>query len=295
MKNKTNLYIHKGLYVSKFALVLVTVVTFVKVVLIPPQISDSLSPQTAKSTETERNYGDSGNLQPADYSEIVQKNPFAGKGFARGISSNTGMYETLSEELGLKLLGTISGSPRFARAIIEDIESSVADSYKINQEVKGAKIERILEDRIVLLHNGEEKVLWMESSNTDMTEALKSPPVNKSNTEKQGLENINNYLQNKISFRPNPDIMRQALRKANIEPYYEGEQVKGLKINNLEGISGFVPFGLRNGDVICKINKQRLTSKQKAYQILKKAKSASVMNIELSKEGKTRNMLLNLK
>jgi len=58
---------------------------------------------------------------------------------------------------------------------------------------------------------------------------------------------------------------------------------------------GAEDLGLKNGDIIRTVNGHRLTSKQKAYQIFKKARSQAAMNIELLRDNETKTLSFSLR
>jgi type II secretory pathway component PulC len=89
--------------------------------------------------------------------------------------------------------------------------------------------------------------------------------------------------------------VESTLGKAVIVPYVVKGQVEGLKITGLEGISSARDLGLKNGDIVCAVNGQRLTSKQKAFQIFKKARSQTAIDIELLRNGKSERLSLTLR
>ena len=80
------------------------------------------------------------------------------------------------------------------------------------------------------------------------------------------------------------------LKKAIIEPYIVDGEVEGLRITGLEDKSIAKALGLRNGDIIRRVNGHRLTNKQKAYQIFKKASSQPALDIELLRDNKTKKL-----
>jgi type II secretory pathway component PulC len=75
--------------------------------------------------------------------------------------------------------------------------------------------------------------------------------------------------------------MEAFLEKMEVIPYVEDGEEKGLCIAGLDNLNMAGYFGFENGDVIQTINGQILTSKQKAFQVLKKARSQSSLNFQL--------------
>jgi type II secretory pathway component PulC len=75
--------------------------------------------------------------------------------------------------------------------------------------------------------------------------------------------------------------MEAILEKIEVTPYVEDGEEKGLCIAGLGDMNMARYFGFENGDVIQTINGQMLTGKQKAFQVLKKARSQSSLNFQL--------------
>ena len=80
------------------------------------------------------------------------------------------------------------------------------------------------------------------------------------------------------------------MNNAAIEPYFVDGRMEGLQITGLENISIAKNLGLKNSDVIRAVNGHRLTNKQRAYQIFKKARSQPAIDIELLRDNKTKKL-----
>jgi len=72
------------------------------------------------------------------------------------------------------------------------------------------------------------------------------------------------------------------------------DRTEGLKITGLESFPMAQALGLQNGDVVQSVNGQQLTSKQKAFQVLMKAKTQSKIDFQLLRDGKSKNLSFNL-
>jgi type II secretion system protein C len=197
------------------------------------------------------------------------------------------------EELGIALLGTVAGSPEISRAIIKDLETNELSLYKIGDTVATAHIESIEKDVVVLLHQGQRKILKLgtrESKRQDIDSAQGALSRNAA----QGVE-TNPPAKSQSTVGDKLRDIEIMLTKAVIEPYTIDDQVEGLRITGLENIRGAEEIGLKNGDIIRTVNGHRLTSKQKAYQIFKKARSQEALNIELLRDNETKTLSFSLK
>jgi type II secretory pathway component PulC len=89
---------------------------------------------------------------------------------------------------------------------------------------------------------------------------------------------------------PQPSVVEQILTQTTLTPYTMDGQVQGIQIKGLDTIPLAGLLGLKDGDIIHVVNGQTLTSKQKAFQILKKAKSQRMLDIELLRDGQTKSL-----
>ncbi|MCX7959177.1 MAG: PDZ domain-containing protein, partial [Deltaproteobacteria bacterium] len=76
--------------------------------------------------------------------------------------------------------------------------------------------------------------------------------------------------------------------QARIVPNFEGGKANGFKIFNIKANSIYEKIGLKNGDVIQKINGFEINSPDKAFEVYQKLKDAKAINIDISRDG--RNM-----
>jgi type II secretion system protein C len=297
MKKNSELYVLKVFFTSKLTLALVLLFTVVRTVFLHDPVEKTLASVSAPAMNRIRvnktvNLPD---LSFADYAEIVERNPFGTSSQTTNTIKPASVEPVVSEELGLALFGTISGSPEVARAIIKILKTGVSDLYKIGQTVEGASIEGIGTDEIILSHNGKRKILRLsiaQPNNSNSTEIPSSKIINEmSNAMTTDLASQKAYTvaQTKIG------CVEVVLKKAVIEPHVVDGQVEGLKMTDLEDIEEAKELGFKNGDIIRSVNGQRLTSKQKAHQIFKKASSQAAINLELLRNDETKKISFDLR
>jgi len=284
--------IRKVLFISKLVLVLVLGYIVIRTVLLPKHKEKSSTPASALGGSAARTDEATGSpdLSFEDYAKIVERNPFGTSGKWTSTANFTGSRHSVSEELGLALSGTISGSPTLARAVIKDLKTGVLDLYEIDQTVADARIESIEKDAVVLVCDGQRKVLRLnigQSGSSNISQVALSQTTNKmSNVARADLptKKANTDTLTKIG------CVEAILNIAAIEPYSVDGQIEGLRISDLENISAVKKLGLKNSDVIRAVNGHRLTNKQRAYQIFKKARSQPAIDIELLRDNKTKKL-----
>jgi type II secretory pathway component PulC len=145
-----------------------------------------------------------------------------------------------------------------------------------------------------LLHKGRKIILRLNS--TEPVSAVN----NNQKTPKSNTAQNNNTLTtplDKPSIENLPTGIGRVealLDNAIIEPYSSDGQIQGLRLSGLQNVPFIEDFGLRNGDIIQFVNGQLLTSKQKAYQVFKKARTQPSINIELLRDGEIKELLFDL-
>jgi type II secretion system protein C len=288
------LYIRKVLIVIKLALVLLLCFVIVRTVIMPQHPAEIFTPTSVVGTENVSANGTENAVETSveDYSAIVERDIF-------GIADSSHMADksltdivarSAEEELGLALLGTVCGSAEVSRAIIQDTKTKMLNLYKTGQNVANARIKSIEENAVILLHNGQRKKLTLNrhgKHNENNTQAPSSQTIGESG---KAIKPVLSVKQSLAEVPTRTAHVVAMLTKAVIEPYAVNDQVEGLRITGLENIPMAKAFGLKDGDIIREVNGHRLTSKQKALQVFKKARSQPTMSLELLRDGETKEL-----
>ncbi len=307
------MYKHRALFIIKLALVLILGYVVITTVLMPQRTGEIFEPSSAVGTDNitavvrKDSIGEptsSLDTPVEDYSVIVEQDIFGSSRTNKFLLGDNGVGPLLSaeEELGIALLGTVAGSPEISRAIIKDLETNELSLYKTGDTVatphwKGsstAHIESIEKDVVVLLHQGQRKILELGTRESAARHDANNAQGTLSRNAAQAAE-TNPPAKSLTTAGAKLSDIEIMLTKAVIEPYTIDGQVEGLKITGLENMRGAEDLGLKNGDIIRVVNGHRLTSKQKAYQIFKKARSQETMNIELLRDNETKTLSFSLR
>jgi type II secretory pathway component PulC len=227
-------------------------------------------------------------LPSGNHGIIVERNIFGSSGL--NPANENPQRETLEAPFGvivvqLRLLATVAGDDQVACAVIENLKSKVQDIYKTGDIIEGARIERIDRNKIVLLCEEQSEVLNLCISRgaSDPVEKNEEPVMAEKQNTAPYIKAISSAKQaiNPKAYISKVQGMEAFLEKMEVTPYIEDGEEKGLCIAGLDDLNMAGYFGFENGDVIQTINGQMLTGKQKAYQVLKKARSQSSLDFQL--------------
>jgi len=297
-----NRHIFKVFMAVKTALGLLLLFVIIRILMMPKLPVDVPKPTFAHSTELEAEHSlhkQPENLQK-NYSAIIKRNLFMAadptlQAAATSQGSTSGADGRLADEtLGLTLLGTICGNPQLSRAIIKNNKSNTIDLYKAGDNIASASIESINIDSVVLRLNGNKKLLRLNTAPSANTSGL-TEPSQVGTVEQKNTHIDANALaqQSSAQAATRTDQIETVLRQANIEPYGIDGNVEGLIITGLDNLPAAMNFGLKNGDIIRAVNGQKLTSKQKAFQVFKKARTQPTINIELLRGDQLKRLSFN--
>jgi type II secretion system protein C len=226
---------------------------------------------------------------PSDYAAIIQRNLFTGNE-AVVPPSGTERSEMLdampsAEELGLVLVGTIAGVPAASRAIIQNTQNNTISPYRIGEVVASAAIESIQRDAVILRYQGRQLLLRQRPATKGQdTGATAKKQEAQSTTEPARTRGAIPPLSTQARY------VEEVFHKVAIEPYVKNNQAQGLRISGLEKVPLAEMFGFKNGDIIQSINGQQLISKQKAFQVLMKARTQSRVDVQLLRNGKNKDL-----
>ena len=176
----------------------------------------------------------------------------------------------------LRLLATVAGDDQVACAVIENVKSKEQSLYKAGDIIEGAKIESIDRNKIVLFYGEQREVLDVHMT----CKVLDSADKNVEPVMAQKQKTVGRDKNMKACVTQVPGMVA-SLEKMEVAPYIVNGEEKGLCIAGLDNSSMAGYFGFENGDIIQTLNGQMLNNKQKAYQVLKKAWSQSLLNFQL--------------
>lgn len=233
---------------------------------------------------------------------IIERNIFGSSG-QNSASENTDQRrkENLISVVNaqLRLLATVAGDEEVACAVIENVKTKIQDLYRTGDIIEGARIERIDRNKIILLKGVRREVLnlYVTEKIPDRIETSAGTVIAK----KPDASDVVNIISptereiNKKTFLAKVGGMEAILKKVEVAPYLENGQEKGVRITGLEDFSMARYVGFRNGDIIQNINGSTVTNRRKAFQILRKARSQTSLNIQLLRNQEQKRLSFEIK
>ncbi|MDT8271979.1 MAG: type II secretion system protein GspC [Desulfomonilia bacterium] len=185
-------------------------------------------------------------------------------------------------EMGLSLKGTITGPKEISRAIIE--EKNEQKSFKIGENVKGAKILAIYRNKVIMDVNGQEQMLIVEEPRSSLQASAPRRREARAPTRPAVPE--------QREERPSgmTDIMRnldQYIGKARVVPYFREGEPYGFRVSNVTDEALIYELGVRSGDIIKSVNGIPVRTPEDAFLMYQELQNESSVELELERQGQS--------
>ncbi len=233
---------------------------------------------------------------------IIKRNIFGSSGLSsakQDLEQVTKVNSISVLKAQLRLLATVAGDEEVACAVIENVKTKIQDLYRIGDIIEGTRIERIDRNKIVLVNEGQREVLHLYVTDGNSDRIVKSAePVIAQKPDAAEAVNVISPTEreiNKKAFLARVGGMEAIIKTVQIAPYVEDGQEKGVRITGLEGLSMARFVGFENGDIIQNINGSTVTNRRKAFQILRKARSQSSIDIQLLRGEQEKKLSFGIK
>jgi general secretion pathway protein C len=260
---------NKSLYTMALV-ALLTVSAYFLADTVDAMIGRSLSaaPRIASSLEQGRKV-----LEPrrelSDYNSILDRGLFGeGKGPSSGPSVEASNYT---------LIGTIEGES-FAGAVLED--STGQAFYRIHQKLPdGSQIAKVMRDKVTIQQPG--------GSMVDIVIVDDTKIVNTQSPSRAGVKKVSDskYMVDQREMLASTENMSQILTQARALPYMEQGKTVGFRISEIVPNSIYEKIGLKNGDVIEKVNSQAVDDPAKFFQLYQGLRTERYIAIDLIRNG----------
>ncbi|MCJ7775808.1 MAG: PDZ domain-containing protein, partial [Desulfobulbaceae bacterium] len=180
------------------------------------------------------------------------------------------------------LLGTVTGNEQNAFAVIEETDKRKQGLYKIGDSVQNATVKTILREKVVLRVGTKDEILTMEESAASRREKVRGPS--------KTAEGGNTITVSRKDIQSSLKDINKLMSEVRIRPHFKDGESDGLSVSRIKGGSVFSKLGLRNGDIVQKINGEPINSPDEVLALYEKLKSGSRVSLEVTRKGEPKTM-----
>ena len=207
--------------------------------------------------------------------------------------------------LKLKLWGVALHDNEDSYCIIEDESSRDKKQglFRVNEQVgeTGATVKAVEWDRVVLTRNGQDEILELQKSTTTSTASMAGGPI-------PGLPNAgrqrggaapaavphvadehiqvtgeNEYQIDRSEVDNALENMSQLFTQIRAVPHFEGGKSTGFRLFAIRSGSLFDKIGLKNGDIIQRINGNEMNDPSRALQLMQDLRNETDLAIDVTR------------
>ena len=192
-----------------------------------------------------------------------------------------------AEAKDFMLVGTLSGDPSFARAVLQVFGADEPIHEYATKEVIGIdKIILIERDYIVLKRNDVRIKLPVGMKMSEVVAQLATIQTTAPNKDDSGGNTVRKTLSRQEVNKVLKGNSSQIYKGASFGPILENDVIIGYKIHKVESDHFFYQLGARNGDIIKKVNGFELKDTERMFELWNSMKDATNVQIELERGGK---------
>jgi general secretion pathway protein C len=194
--------------------------------------------------------------------------------------------------LDIRLRGTAVRDEGDSFAVIEDRRKRKEDLYRIGDTILGeAKVLQIFENRVVIVREGKKEILELFGEKEQATGRRQEVASSKRSPSVPGGRRVpgsgvrrlgsNRWSISAEEIESAKSNMSQLMTQVRIVPNFTEGKPDGFKLLSIKRGSLFSRLGLRNGDIIRKINGVLLDNPQKAFEIYQELESGQSIDLDI--------------
>ncbi len=199
-------------------------------------------------------------------------------------------------ELNVRLIGTVVGTPETSFAIIDDPKTKKQELYQLDDIIQDvARITNIDRCKILVLREGREEVLECpEEDEKDRARTVRGTGVAKSPVS-DGSDSVrkvsdSEYLIDESEVENALNNINQLMTQIRVVPNFKDGQTNGFKVFAIKPKSIFSKIGLKNGDVIQRINDQEITTPDKAFSAFNVLRNEKSLSVDILRRGAKKSL-----
>jgi len=263
----------KLIVICNLGLLIVWALMITKLGLLPAHLKTALRPATLQAQQSQKIFEE----KPEDinHQSLADSDLFGPLKTSQSITDSPTPTLTLDH---LQLQGTVIGPEIATRAFIKNKATQTSQIYKLNDWIDDAQLIKVTRNQVILKQNDQ----WLKLERTE-EKSTDAPPVKTTKTPSptQPLP--------QTARKVFTDEIEVVLKAATLTPAKITNQDKtpGITLSRIGQYLSAQNAGLKENDIIQSINGHQITSKQQMFQVLQKAKTEPVIDIEIYRDGQT--------
>jgi type II secretion system protein C len=187
------------------------------------------------------------------------------------------------------LVGTITGPGGNSWAILQEKGSRKQQIFRVRGNIDGGKIVRVSRNQIQIERDGKRETLSLSEERTGFRPAgklLPPPAAGPSKGEQVKRLSANRFLVNREDVTAAVGNINQFMTQARLRPYSEKGKPSGYSVSEIVPGSLMEKLGLKNNDIIKKVNGMLVTRPEEVMQAYGQLQRDSNIEVEVERGGR---------
>jgi general secretion pathway protein C len=252
---------------------------------LPPE---TIQRKTDKTTRKEEK------RDPSRYAVIYERDMFhsakesvAGKkGSGKSIKAVIKEGNLEKTPLQVRLRGTVYREKGNSIAVIEDLKTRKQDLYHVGDMILGeAKLIAVSRNKVYLERDGKQEILEVYEKAEEKPGEMPAgtPPVRRPIPTGTGIRRLSGdqYRIPREDLKGAFENMNQLLTQVRVVPNFKDGEPDGFKLLSIKRGSIIHQAGLRDGDIVKRVNGIEIDSPEKAFEIYEQVKNEPLITVEV--------------
>ncbi len=188
------------------------------------------------------------------------------------------------------LVGTVTGPGGHSWAILQEKGSRKQQIFRVRGNIDGGKIIQVSRNQIQIERDGKKETLRLseeEARPRPPAKGLSPPSPAPAKGEVVRKLSANRFLVNREDVNAAVGDINQFMTQARLRPHFEMGKASGYSVSEVVPGSLMEKLGLRNNDVIKKVNGMAVTQPEEVMQAYGQLQRDSNIEVEIERGGRS--------
>lgn len=182
--------------------------------------------------------------------------------------------------ISAKLLGTAPGAGIDSFAVIEDGGNKTQQLYRIGDKLQNRTLSGVEWDRVVLKSGRGEEILQIIEPNSKPGPPPAAPAEGTSSVQQRSE---NEFVIDRAEVDKAMENMNQLFTQIRAVPHFQDGKAAGFRLFAIKQDSVFEKIGLKNGDIITRINGNELTDPARAMGLIQELRNQGRITVDVNR------------
>lgn len=186
-----------------------------------------------------------------------------------------------------RLVGTIIGPGAYSYAIFQEGTSKKQRVFRLREKIGEGEIVSISRNQVVIRTKDKLETLAIAAKAEKDSSPIGRPLASSQKEDIVRRLSANHFLVNREDVMASVGNINQFMTQARFRPYFAMGRPAGYIISEIVPGSLFEKIGLRNNDIVKKVNGQMINQPEEVFQAYSQLLSDSQIEVEIERGGRT--------